>query len=265
LGPADGAVTLNGDGSFVYVPAPDFHGTDTFQYRVCDSGADGTPGTGDDACSAPAVVSVEVAAINDPPLAVNDAASTNQATPVTVQVLANDSDIDSALDPSTVTVVGGPANGTAVPDGGGGIVYTPAAGPFSGDSFTYSVRDAQGALSNTATVIITINPPVIHVIKDAGAGSATLGELVDFTIYVWNDGPGTAYGVTIADSLGSCFVFVGPDPSGSIGDLTAGEAWVGLATARVVSTGGCSGSNTASISSLNAAGDSDSVTITIVP
>ena len=38
--PENGTVTISGDGTFVYHPHPEFTGTDTFEYRVCD---DGTP------------------------------------------------------------------------------------------------------------------------------------------------------------------------------------------------------------------------------
>ncbi|QLG45169.1 Ig-like domain-containing protein [Costertonia aggregata] len=39
-GPSSGSLTLNTDGSFIYIPNSGFVGTDTFEYRVCD---DGTP------------------------------------------------------------------------------------------------------------------------------------------------------------------------------------------------------------------------------
>ncbi len=253
--PPHGTVVLGADGSFTYHPDADFAGTDTFTYQAFD---------GTDA-SALATVSIVVNPVNDAPVAADDTAATNQVTPVTVAVLANDGDIDGSLVPATVTVMTGPANGTAVPNGSGAIIYTPAAGPFAGDSFTYAVQDDQGAWSNAATVTITINSPVLHVVKDASPTSATLGETVEFTVFIWNDGPGTAYGVSLADSLGSCFAFVGPDPSGSIGDLLSGEAWVGVTTAQVVGTSACSGSNTADVSSLNAGSPSDTVFVTIVP
>jgi len=253
--PAHGTVVLSADGSFTYHPDANFAGNDTFTYQAFD---------GTDA-STPATVTIVVNSINDAPVAGNDSAATNQATPVTVAVLSNDGDIDGSLVPATVTVMAGPAYGTAVPDASGNIVYTPAAGPFAGDSFTYGVQDDQGAWSNAATVTITINPPVLHVVKDANPTSAALGETVEFSIYIWNDGPGTAYGVSLADSLGSCFAFVGPDPSGSIGDLPAGEAWVGVTTAQVVRTSACSGSNTADVTSLNAGSPSDTVYVIVVP
>lgn len=45
LAPANGTVVLNTDGSFVYTPALDFSGIDTFRYRASDGAADSAPET----------------------------------------------------------------------------------------------------------------------------------------------------------------------------------------------------------------------------
>jgi hypothetical protein len=43
--PDHGSVTLNGDGSLTYTPAPDYNGSDSFRYRVSDDGQDSDPAT----------------------------------------------------------------------------------------------------------------------------------------------------------------------------------------------------------------------------
>jgi hypothetical protein len=58
-GPAHGTVTLHADGSFDYVPAPDYHGGDAFTYQAHDDVMAGPVTT----------VSVAVAPVNDPPVA----------------------------------------------------------------------------------------------------------------------------------------------------------------------------------------------------
>jgi hypothetical protein len=82
---------------------------------------------------------------------------------VLINVLANDSDIDGTLNPSSVTIVPGlgPANGTVVVNtASGAVTYTPNAG-FSGpDTFSYTVRDNVAALSNQAIVTVTVTPPI---------------------------------------------------------------------------------------------------------
>jgi subtilisin-like proprotein convertase family protein len=93
------------------------------------------------------------------PTANGEFATTVQGTAVVVPVLANDSDPDGTLDPATVAVVSGPASGsTSVNTTTGAITYVPNDG-FSGmDSFSYTVRDNDGAVSNAATVSVTVNP-----------------------------------------------------------------------------------------------------------
>jgi hypothetical protein len=94
------------------------------------------------------------------PLAVNDAATTAAATPVVVNVLANDTVLaPNTIDPTTVTI-GTTAGGTAVVNPtNGSVTYTPAVG-FSGPgSFTYSVKDNFGQVSNLATVAVTVAAP----------------------------------------------------------------------------------------------------------
>lgn len=57
--------------------------------------------------SDPATVSITVNAVDDPPIALDDSASTDEDTPVVISVLANDTDADG--DPLTVTDLSDPA------------------------------------------------------------------------------------------------------------------------------------------------------------
>ena len=147
--PSNGSTTVQPTGVVTYTPNPNFFGTDSFTYTVKDN-------TG--LTSNVATVTITVNSVNDPPVAANDAGQTNEAQAVTIDVLANDSDIDGTLDPATVTVGSAAANGsTSVNTTTGAITYTPNAG-FSGtDTFTYRVKDNGGANSNFATVTITVN------------------------------------------------------------------------------------------------------------
>ena len=89
------------------------------------------------------------------PVASDDSASTAFNTPVTVNVVANDSDVDADLILSSVAVVAGPGNGSATPNGDGTITYTPNDG-FSGtDTFSYEICDAT-ALCDTANVTVEV-------------------------------------------------------------------------------------------------------------
>lgn len=81
---------------------------------------------------------------NTPPLAVDDFATVGRpAVPTLIDVLANDGDAD--VDPLTLSIAFQPADGTAVLDPGGHILYTPNPS-FSGhDVFVYRIEDPSGA------------------------------------------------------------------------------------------------------------------------
>ena len=61
-------MTLNADGSFTYTPNANFNGTDSFTYTASDGTADSNVAT----------VTITVDAVNDAPVAVNDAATTDE-------------------------------------------------------------------------------------------------------------------------------------------------------------------------------------------
>jgi VCBS repeat-containing protein len=146
-GPSNGTLTLNADGSFDFAPDLDFSGTDSFSYRV-DDGNGG---------SEVAAVTLNVAAMNDAPIAVADAHATDEDVPLSVGapgVLGNDSDIDN--DPLTATLVTAPSQGTVTLAPDGSYVYTPFPDFHGTDAFEYSVHDAGAA--DTTSVTLTVSP-----------------------------------------------------------------------------------------------------------
>ncbi|MCB9015995.1 MAG: HYR domain-containing protein [Lentimicrobiaceae bacterium] len=90
------------------------------------------------------------------PVAVDDSETTDVNVPVSVNVLANDTDCGSTLNPATVVVTSNPAHGfTMVDPQTGSIMYTPEAGYFGTDVFNYTVCDFLNACDE-ATVTIVI-------------------------------------------------------------------------------------------------------------
>lgn len=121
---------------------------------VLDPRADrSSPGTGwwiDD-------VQILDLAVDCPPEAADDFDVTAKNRPVTVDVLANDIDVDGEL--LYVTEVTSPQNGTAVVDSDNKMVtYTPSPGYEGQDDFTYTVCDLpQGGVKCTvASVFVTV-------------------------------------------------------------------------------------------------------------
>ncbi|NWG26850.1 MAG: cadherin-like domain-containing protein [Pseudorhodoplanes sp.] len=95
--------------------------------------------------------------LNAGPVATDDTVSTVKGVAKVIDVLGNDADPDGTLDAATVTVVDNPANGTvSVNPTTGAITYTPATGYSGPDSFTYTVKDNNGEVSNIATVSIDV-------------------------------------------------------------------------------------------------------------
>ncbi len=141
--PANGTVTIDGD-ALVYTPNDGFAGNDTFTYTICDDEGE---------CDT-ATVTVQVNDIDNnlAPIAVDDSSETSENVPVTINVVANDSDPNN--DPFSIVGFTQPANGT-VELVGGLLVYTPNDG-FSGeDTFSYQICDAAG-LCDEATVTVTV-------------------------------------------------------------------------------------------------------------
>jgi predicted extracellular nuclease len=146
--PTNGSVTLVGDVA-TYTPELNFNGEDSFTYKANDGLVD----------SEMAVVTITVTPVNDAPVAVEDAYTTDEDVVLTVLVadgvLANDTDIDG--DTLTAVLVDDVSNGTLALADDGSFVYTPAENFFGTDSFTYKASD--GTLeSEIVTVTLTINP-----------------------------------------------------------------------------------------------------------
>ncbi|WP_298303488.1 Ig-like domain-containing protein [uncultured Erythrobacter sp.] len=140
----DGTVTINPDGTLEFTPDPNFNGTTTITYEI----SDGNGGT------ATATVTVTVNPINDPPVANPDSATTDEDTPVDINLIANDTDADG--DPLTITAANAP-NGTVVINGDGSVTYTPDPDFNGTDTITYTISDGNGGFA-TSTATVTVDP-----------------------------------------------------------------------------------------------------------
>lgn len=130
-----GTLTLNDNGAFVYTPAVDYFGSDSFQYRVTD-GVD---------ISNVATVNLTVSPVNDAPVGVADVyfgvVDATISASIAEGVINNDIDIDSTN--LTAALVAGPSNGTLNLAADGSFTYQPNAGYDGTDLFTYRVSDGE--------------------------------------------------------------------------------------------------------------------------
>jgi outer membrane protein OmpA-like peptidoglycan-associated protein len=137
--PVHGAATASGT-KVAYTPQAGYIGPDSFTYTIADaSGATST-----------ASVAVTVVKPNHAPVATDDFAVAGFNQPVTIDVLANDSDPDG--DALTLTSFTQPANGT-VTRSGDKLVYLSKLNYIGLDRFTYTVSDGKGG---TATAAVTV-------------------------------------------------------------------------------------------------------------
>ena len=152
-GPTNGTLALNPDGSFTYTPTANYSGPDSFTYQA----GDGTD------LSNVATVTITVNPVNDAPTAVDDSYTLLSNTTLTINapgVLGNDTDPEG--DPLTAVVATNPMNGTLTLNPDGSFTYTPNAGFFGSDSFTYQANDG-AADSNAATVTLLVSAPPVAV------------------------------------------------------------------------------------------------------
>ena len=164
LPPARGTLTLNPDGSFSYSPAPNDFGPVTFTYLINDGFID----------SAPITVTLNIAAVNDPPVAAADRYTTAEDVPINAtasSLFTNDTDPD--LDTLTAVLVQNPLHGTLTLDPNGAFNYTPATNYFGEDTFSYFATDG---LLSSPPVLVTIAVTPVNDAPIAAPDTFTLNE-----------------------------------------------------------------------------------------
>ncbi|MBE4425797.1 tandem-95 repeat protein, partial [Vibrio parahaemolyticus] len=201
-GPANGLVSVNPDGSVTYTPNDNYQGTDSFTYIVTSGGV-----------SESTTVSVDVTPVNDAPVAKDDTAITDEDTPVTIDVLPNDNDIDG--DKLSIQSASVPEAQGKVEIVDGKLVFTPAEN-FNGDAeIIYTVTDGQ--LADEAKVTVTVNPvnnaPTIKVeAVESITEDAVNTDTVVATLTVRDtDTPEDQLAVSLENNSNGYFVLVGDE------------------------------------------------------
>lgn len=149
-----GTFTVSTAGIVTYVPATNYIGSFALPYTVLDNM---------NAVSNEAVINMTV---NDPPTANNDAVNANENTAVVFKVTTNDTDTDGTIDVSTIdlntTTTGTQSSNTTAQglfeaDAFGDVTFTPAPNYNGTATLNYTVKDNDGASSNIATIIVSVN------------------------------------------------------------------------------------------------------------
>ncbi|MGB7346657.1 MAG: Ig-like domain-containing protein, partial [Pirellulaceae bacterium] len=146
---ANGSLSLQSDGSFVYTPNLNFNGLDQFTYQVFD----GTT------FSSITTVGLSINPVNDAPTTNSESVTIpvggSYASNALNGVLSNDVDVDG--DVLTAVLVSGPSSGNLTLNTDGSWSYTPLAN-FSGTtSFTYVANDGTVSSSpQTVTIVVAL-------------------------------------------------------------------------------------------------------------
>jgi hypothetical protein len=138
-------------GKIYYTPDLNYSGADSFVYQICDN---------DELC-ATATVNITISQggggggegrID----AVNDQASTVTNIPITINILANDTDPNNHISATSVTIIVNPTWGviTNISPTSGSVTYQPNNGFVGSDTFTYQVCNIEGQCD---TAIVTIS------------------------------------------------------------------------------------------------------------
>lgn len=156
---SNGTAAVSMDGSFTYIPDPDFFGTDTFTYAA----SNGTYAT-------PATVTITVTNTFDAPIAVADAFIAHNPGVLRGNVLDNDIDLDEAG--LSAAAVREPMFGSLVLNTDGTFTYTATNGYLGADSFDYRTV---GGTTNTASITVRERGPNVVIIFADDMGYGDMG------------------------------------------------------------------------------------------
>jgi len=240
-GPANG--TLSGTPpSLTYTPQSNFNGADSITFRASDGLLN----------SSSATVTINVTAVNDSPIAVQDVAETPVNTPITISVLVNDTDIEG--DGLIVSSIVQPTHGVAVLNGGGTVTYTPSAAFMGTDTFSYSISDGHGGTSSATVLVgvgefpkgLTLERVSISSAGVEGNGESGFSVSGDSTVAISSDGRFVAF-----ESAASNLV---PGDTGGVKDIFVRDRLTNQTTRVSISSGGTQGNGASFLPSISSDG-----------
>ena len=177
-----------------------------FGWILLPTGSDGVDFQSAESATPPKLIVTYVTnAANSAPIAVNDTAALNQDAAATIAVLTNDTDADG--DPLTVQSVTAPTRGIAVLNANQTITYTPSAGYYGADSFSYVVSDGRGGTA-TAVVSVSVTPTNLQTLvfqQGLNAYNGTVDTFVAQNAATTANGGATSLNIDGDDPAGTGF------------------------------------------------------------
>ncbi|KAA5546992.1 tandem-95 repeat protein [Roseiconus nitratireducens] len=180
-------------------------GVDSFTYSLRDSQG---------VQSNTVTVAVTVEGVNDAPMGVADNPTLNPSGPTVINVLANDSDVDGEIDPTSIDITLQPAFGSLSIDNNGVITFTAFQSFSTEDQFRYRVADFENAYSEE--VLVTISANAAPIARDDQAGTY-LNEPVDINVVLNDEDPDAEAGAPDGGlNLQSIEVVGGPNQGSAV-------------------------------------------------
>jgi choice-of-anchor C domain-containing protein len=208
--------------SLSYIGNVNYVGSDALAITVNDNGNTGTGG----ALTDTGQVVINVAAENDAPVGVADTGfTTDEDTPLTIDVLANDTDGDAGATLGVVEVdgqaisLGSPvtvADGTVALEADGRLTFTPTADFSGAASFTYLVNDGTDDAASVATVSVDVTP-VADVPLGSSQGATPVPQGSDAFVHAISPELDADASIVALSGGGAAVVWKGDDGGGSLG------------------------------------------------
>ncbi|RYY22626.1 MAG: autotransporter domain-containing protein, partial [Sphingomonadales bacterium] len=221
--PAHGTTSIAGN-VVTYTPTTGYFGADSFTYTA----------TGPGGTSAPATVSLTVSTPAAPVVANANATVPYNSSGTAIDLTASITGVSSSIAIGTA-----PAHGTTS-IAGNVVTYTPTAGYFGADSFTYTAT-GPGGVSNTATVTLTVAVPPAPVVVNRSAAVAynSTGTAIDLGTSITGVRTGIAIGTALAHGTTSI--------AGEVVTYTPTTGYFGADSFTYTATGPGGVSNTATV------------------
>lgn len=180
--PGHGSISITNGHRGFYTPVKGFVGVDSFTFTVRDARGATTKG----------VIEIHVKERNKRPVAANDNVETSANSPITIDVLGNDTDPDG--DPLTISDIVLPVHGTVTLNADNTITYTPTQGYVGADQFAYSATDGKGGEDEGLVSINVVLPDIVSFANGyanrrrcavAGERVAGIEALKDFPLFTY--------------------------------------------------------------------------------
>jgi len=144
--PAHGVISIGLGGKVSYESSVSYEGNDGFSYKVRDN---------EGKLSNEANIVIRIEQSNTKPRVLNDKMRVFNNESTVLDILLNDVD-DAGLDISSIVIGNNVSHGNTIITIDGKVEYTPDTNYIGIDSFTYTVQDNEGLISDEATVNITV-------------------------------------------------------------------------------------------------------------